>query len=521
MSIAELLLVYELYRTASRHLSPVAAAALWEALLKESLLISDSFVPVIDTALAFHWRSLVSPNFPRSLPHFKTFGLQLIDLIHRISSAYNSVTPKGDQSSLPLLCRFVDAVNLFGAFVLKYAPVIRAIESNGLDISALGSHPSLLGEFIDKTQEPLPDLSPTAAILFFNAVQNIPNIPKRYLVKMNVSLGQCLHSIATDTVTLQNAVKYLWRGVGQLTELEQYEHAGEVASELYAILKDSDATGAIFQYLVSQSALAYKARMQVFLEEFDPSNREWLFVREAERLWSRFLNPEISPMFTVAQKFFATIPNGTTLVRLGKTMEQIKAWAAANKNLTIVLLDDLPDHRPQLTAAVVSFRGTDKLQTVPIDIDLDEAAMRYEVFKQIIAPTKTPPAVESAARAMVSASGRGKRPLKKPPVKAPVVVAPEDLTVSFAKEAAKLNHPEFHRFVADLDRAFEPLKPILADPGTDTAVFLSSIRNAHVIPLEVVAAFAGFTTLYHDFSIMSALNRKAPSTDPPTYGNPH
>jgi hypothetical protein len=521
LCIAERILVYHLYRTAVDHLLPDTAATMWESVLKDPALVSEAFVPAIDTALAFHWRSIIGENFPRSLPHFQDFGNELKSLITRISDAYNAVVAKSEPASLPLLCRLVDAINLFGAITLKYAPVIRSIEANGLDVRALGSHQSLLGEFINKAQEPLPDLSPTAAILHFNTVQNVRNIPSKYFVKMTVYLGQCLHSISTDTVTLQNAVKYLWKGVLQLIELEQFEHAGEVASEVYAILNGSDVTGSIFQYFVAQAALAYKSRMQSFLEECEPSNREWLFVRESERLRNRFMNPDISPMFTVAQKYFATIPNGTTLVRLSRTMEQIKAWVAANKALTVILLDDLPDFRPHLTAAVITFRDGDKIQAVPIDLDLDEAAMKYEVFKQIIAPTKVTPPADAASRSQASPTTKSRRPVKRAPVKAPIAAPVEDHASSFAKDAVKLNHPEFQKFLADLDGAFDPLKQIFADRPSDTGLFLSSLKNAHVIPLEIVSAFAPFTTLYHDFSIMSALNRKAPSSDPPSYGSAH
>jgi hypothetical protein len=293
-----------------------------------------------------------------------------------------------------------------------------------------------------------------------------------------------------------------------------------VASEVYDVLKDSDISGAIYQCFIAQAALAYRARMEIFVAQAEPSNREWLFVREAERLRFRFMNPEISPMFTVAQKYFSTIPNGTAFVRLSRTMDQIKAWVMANKNLTVILLDDLPDFHPRLTAVVITFREQEKMQSVGIEIDLDDAAMKYEVFRQIIAPTKPPPPADAAARTASSPPGRGKKPAKKPPPKAPAAPPPpEDPAANFAKEVVKLNHPEFTKFVADLDHAFEPLKAVIAErPPSDTAIFLSSIRNAHSLPLEIVSTFAGFTTLYRDFSIMSAVNRKAPSVDPPKYG---
>jgi hypothetical protein len=151
---------------------------------------------------------------------------------------------------------------------------------------------------------------------------------------------------------------------------------------------------------------------------------------------------------------------------------------------------------------------------------LDEAAMKYEVFKQIIAPTKSASASNGGHRATSSPTARGKgkgrRPVAKPP---PVVIPQEVSSSSFAKEAIKQNHPEFQKFIADLDQAFEPLNALLAEKTSDTALFLSSIRNAHMIPLECVAVFTGFATFYRDFSIMAAMNRKALSSDPPSFGN--
>jgi hypothetical protein len=403
-------------------------------------------------------------------------------------------------------------------------PVIRSIEENGLDITKIGGHASLLNEFLDRTQEPLPHLSPTAGILHFNQIQNITTIPKKYAVKMNIYLGQCLHAISADDVTLQNAVKYLWKGAGQLLELEQFDLAGEVATILYGILKDSDPAGAIFQYLLVQSALAYRCRRDMLLNEFEPSNRELLFVLEADRLRNQFMNPEISPMYTASLKYFSTIPNGTQLVRLQRTMAQIKAFVAANKNCVILMLDRLPEHSPALTAAVVTLTADkDELQSCPVEIDLDEAAMNYEIFKQIIAPAKAPTAADGVVR-VEGSPGKGKGKSKRTSAKAVVAQPPpvEAKASSFAKEALKLNHPEFQKFVADLNAAFEPLQAILGErpPEATTALlFLSSIKTAHVIPLEIVTALSSFKTIYRDFSIMAAMNRKALSSDQPSFGN--
>jgi hypothetical protein len=476
----------------------------------------------VDVRLAFYWRALLSPRFPRSLPHFREFGRRVGALIQEISAAYRTALGVSEEGSLPILCRLVDAINVFGCVVLKYSPVIRGIEANGLDPTAIGSHASLMDEFMDKSQEPLPDLLPTSAVLHFNAVQNIPTIPKRYLVKMCVYLGQCLHAIANDNVTLQNAVKYLWKGSLLLTELEQFDVVGEVASELAGVLKETDITGALFQYLCAQSSIAYQSRVKMLITEFETSNRERLFLSESERLRALLLNPEVSPMFTAAQKYFAAIPNGIHLIRLGHTMDQIKAFITANKNCTICILDNLPDSERTLTGAVIVLGDPDRLQTVSIEIDLDDMAMKYEVFKQIIAPSKaaTAPVSDGPATRQASPGGKGKpKPAKKVPAKGSVGLVQDDQSLSFAKEAVKLNHPEFQKFVADLNTAFDPLKPLLADRKSDAVLFLSSIKTAHVIPLEIVDAFGEFATIYRDFSIMAALNRKTLSTEAPTFGN--
>lgn len=228
LSIAESLLVCELYIIATRHLSPEAVAAAWELWVKRLLPQSESFLPEIDVKLAFHWRSLLGRAFPRSLPHFRDFGHDLLALVRRVSAADEAVAVKGEPQALPVVCRFVDSISLFASLTLKWASVICNIEANGLDIALIGSHASLLNKFIDKTREPLPDLSPPPAVLHFNTLQNIPNIPKKYVVNLNVYLGQCLHYISNDTVVLQNAVKYLWKAAGQLIELEQFELAGEL-----------------------------------------------------------------------------------------------------------------------------------------------------------------------------------------------------------------------------------------------------------------------------------------------------
>jgi hypothetical protein len=220
-------------------------------------------------------------------------------------------------------------------------------------------------------------------------------------------------------------------------------------------------------------------------------------------------------MFTAAQKYFATIPNGIHLVRLKRTMEQIKSFVGGK---IVVILDKLPSFRSSLTAAVIVLGDRDGLQMVPVTIDLDEAAMKYEIFKQIIAPTKQALPEPGVARTESSPPGRGKG--RRPSAKAPVALpqATEEKATNFAKDALKLNHPEFQKYVADLNMAFQPLEPLLADATAAQVLFLSSIRTAHILPLEILTPFMKFNIIYRDFSIMSAMTRKALSTEAPSFG---
>jgi hypothetical protein len=115
---------------------------------------------------------------------------------------------------------------------------------------------------------------------------------------------------------------------------------------------------------------------------------------------------------------------------------------------------------------------------------------------------------------------------KSPPKKStakdpPVAHRVEDLSSTFAKEAVKLSNPEFSKYLADLDHAFEPLKEFLTERQSESVILFSSIRNAHIIPWEIVTPFSEFTTVFRDFSILSAVNRKISSVDPPTSGNIH
>ena len=71
----------------------------------------------------------------------------------------------------------------------------------------------------------------------------------------------------------------------------------------------------------------------------------------------------------------------------------------------------------------------------------------------------------------------------------------------------------------DLNEKFQPITSILPqdDNCSDTLLILSSIKNVHAIPYEILNPFERFQTIYHDFSIMSAINRKVPCTTVPVF----
>ncbi|KAK8853878.1 Cfap46p [Tritrichomonas musculus] len=524
LSIKELISVYKLYRNAAASLSPEGAYDLYENLLKGNLANLKTFIPSIDTTLVFYWRSLLSPKFPKSIVHYRTFGYEVIEIINACSDNYNNILDdKGDEAALPLLCRFVDIVNIFGYLVLKYAPVIRSIEQNGLDINLTGTNESLLSEFIDKSQEPLADLSPTAAVLHFDNVKNNDYIPLKYAVKMNVYLGQCLHAISTENVTLQSSVRYLWKGISLLTDLKEYSLTGEIAQELFSILRSSDISGAIYQFLIAQSVKAYSMRISMLQTDYPPTNRERLFVNENQRLRDAFMNPEISQMFVSSQKYFETIPNGTTLVRLGRKMEEIRNWVTNNRNCMILIIDHVTNESEGLSTSIITLGTPDKFDNVPIEIDFDEVAMKFDIFKQIISTTKTEPTntepTTPKGNSPPNSRGKGAKS-KRTASKVASAAAPKSelKDTNFAKEALKLNNPEFQKFIEDLCTAFEPLKSVLPDEHSDTILILSSHKNVHSIPFDCISAFDSFSTIYRDFSIMSALNRNSPCTEPPTFG---
>lgn len=515
MSIADQIAINKLYMKAAEFLSPDEA----DSFLKQQreIAIDPSFLPYLDLNLVYVKRILSSPDYPKNLVHYREIGRDLLGLIDSTSEYYENVAEDGpEDATLPMLTRFVEAVNLFGYLIVKYSPVIQGYEINGLDINAIGSCASLLTEFMDKTQEPLPDYSPTSAIMHFNTIQNIPNIPIHQAAVMNVLLGQCLHIISNDNVTLQNSVKFLWKGSNMLVDLKQYELAGDIAIELYSILRASDMNGAIYQYLLAQSVSTYRMRINILMSDLPPNNRETLFIKEYKRARNQFMQPENSQIFLTAQKFFDNVPNGTSLTRVTHTMADIRHLVQSNKNCCLILIDNIHGNSG-ITAAVICLGEVDTLNNTPISIDFEEAAIKFEIFKQIISTAKAPPVNNAEPSQNRGSSSKGRSKGKKSSKAVVHDVSTAEDSASFAKEAMKLNNPEFTQFINDLNVAFEPMRPIMPEKYPDTCLILSSIKDVFAIPFDCLEVFSGFTTIYRDFSIMSALNRKSLLTDTPTF----
>lgn len=531
LPICEIMSVYKLYRNAAPHMSPETAYSFYENVLKGKMLPIEKFLPTIDTLLSFWWRSLLNSKFPDSLDKYQEFGNELLKLINVSSNLYNHIADSNEHAALPFLCRLIDSVNLFGYYVLKSLPKVHRIEKNKLNNQATCDDASLVLDILQQNDDPFPDLSTTAAVMFFNNVKNIDNIPNKYCAPMNVFLGQCLHSISVDNVTLQSAVKCLWDGNNLLTEMKEYDLIGEIAQELYSILRSSDASGAIYQLLIAQSVKAYRKRISQLYTQYPSSNRERLFIHEMQRLKDAFLNPQISPMYQSCEKYFEVIPNGTSLVRLGRSFDEIRQWVTDNKNCLIILIDNLTDEETNtVTITSITFGSFDVFSNVDIEINLAEAAMKYEIFKQIISTVKeevpvSPTTTDQKATAPANTATHAKPPkaTKRTGSKMAATTATttktEEKSTSFAKEALKLNNPEFQSYIDDLNKAFEPVSSILPETCPETVIILSTQDQVHTIPLECVTAFANFQTIYHDFSIMAALNRKVALTTAPTFGD--
>ena len=226
-------------------------------------------------------------------------------------------------------------------------------------------------------------------------------------------------------------------------------------------------------------------------------------------------------------KFFEVIPNGTSLVRLGRNLDEIRQWVSNNKNCLILIIDNINELTKSTTANVASILlGTpDSFNSVEISVNFDEIAMKYQIFKQIISITKeeiestTPTSTQVVATP--TSHGKQQKAAKRSSSKiVPNAPKPqlEEKQTSFAKEALKMNNPDFEKFIDDLNETFKPVTEIIPENCPEAILILSSQEKVHSIPFECITAFENFQIIYRDFSIMSALNRKSPCTNTPTFG---
>ena len=510
LTIPETIQVYKLYIEATKLLNSKDCLDLYLA-VKESIVMPNVFLPSIDVRIAFFNNIINNPEFPENIVEYRQFGNEMLKFIESISLIYQNMIEKGDECAIPVLTRYVDIVVAFAKLVVLYRPKIEEMKLNGLDYSVIGSHVSLVNEFMDKEAEPLVDLSPTAAILHFNSVQCLPNIPLKQLAKMNVYMGICLNAVATDTITKQNAVKFLWKAIPQLIELEDHDEVQNISKELVSILKASDINGTIQMFVTAQNAIAYKSRINFLKAETPPENRELLYILENERITQRFNKPLISSMFAKTQRFFKEIPSGTALFRTNYTIDDIRKLCNEKKAF-IFVVDYTSKDENQLEGTVISFGEKDSIVQEKLFIDLDSAAMKVEIFKQIIAPPKViekEPSQETIDdKKNQQPSPRAKKSKKDKKQEAPKVVIPqEESQPEFGKIASKASNPEFNAFIADLSEKFAPITSMFP-ADCECVILVSSLQSFHTIPFSAIEAFAKFTPMYHDYSVVTALSRK-------------
>lgn len=471
----------------------------------------------LDVFIYLCQRALESDQFPKDVVEFRDVGNKIRNLIDITEDNYNQTSDLGDDESLPQLIRYVMAINLFGTIVVKFAPIISKYERQGIDYDVLGSHSSLYAEFVDESQQPLQDLSPSAAILRFNAIQNISYIPQRLKTEMTMLLGQCIHFVADDNVILQNSVNHMLSAVNLLLQSFEYQKAGILSLELFDILKETDPKGSIYQFLISQGCASYLSRMIDLENNSQPDNRELIFVHEANRLRRRFFNPNSSQMYTTSMNYFSQIKSATNLVIFNVNYDEIKNFCLSKK-ISLIVFEDFGDG---LDVSFINFNEKESMATKRITIDLDDVNMRYDIFKQIIATPKTDNADEAQKSVNATQQSKGKKPVKKSnikSIKSTTTSTSIEITSSFAREAMKTNNQEFVRFIQELENSISPVREILPiEHDNENILILSSDARVHVIPFECLDVFAKYQNIFRDLSIASAIHRQTLTSNAPSF----
>jgi len=515
MTIISYVETYEAYVAAVQFLTPDDCSSIFEEILSP-IMKRKLNLPFLDLFSAFFWKSLESFGFPKNIVVFKKTAQKLQQLIEFIEEQYISHSHTDSEQSLPFLFRYVDAVNMFGALIIKFTPMIHQIRTTGLDYDILGSHSSLLTEFVDKSQDPLPDFSPTSAILHFHSVLQLPGIPTKQLNKMYMLLGQALHYVATDDITLQNSVRYLIKAAASMVESRCYNDALVVCLELFSILKATDINGSIYHFLLSQSIKAYQMRLNMLIGGI-PYNRELIFYLEAERLRKNYMCPELSQMYNNSEKYFRIVKSGLSLLTIDSKYDEMKSFLI-NKRCILIAFEYCDS---DLVSTVVSFSDRESIGTTTVEINLDDVSMKYEIFKQIIVPIKEDKIqIDMTMKPVLLSPGQKTKKQKKQISKNPSKIASSsgsETASNFAREALKLNHPEFQAFVEELEKSFAPIKKILPFSEFESVLIISSIPKIHEIPFECLEVFTRFQSIFRDFSISSSIHRSFLQSSVPVF----
>ncbi|EAY09523.1 hypothetical protein TVAG_102720 [Trichomonas vaginalis G3] len=514
MSINETIKVYNLYKYASEFMNADDAKEFFES-ISGKLILPNSFIPSIDIRLSYLSRMIKTDKFPAIILEYRSVGRDMIQFINAMESSYATASEKGAEASIPILMRYVEVINIFGTLVVGYRPQIENMRLNGLDYEIIGSHDSILNEFIDKEQEPLVDLSATSAIMYFNSVQNIEGINKRLNAHLELLLGRCLHIIAKDVVTTQNAVKYLWNAVPLLIELDEDREAEDTAIELLGILKGSDPAGSVQMFVSGQNSRAYLRRFDQLEKNTPPENRERLFVEENKRLSFKFHRPEISPLYVKCQRFLKEVPSITALLKAQFDIEQFRK-VCTEKKLFALVVDNTSQNENNLIGSVIAYSNEkDIIEQELLKLDLETIAYKVEIFKQIIAPPKKAaetPANEGGDDKKKGGSprggkGKGKKGDKGKAQEPPKQPVQPQQSQDLGAIAGKVTNPEFIEFIDKLTKSFEPIVAKFPE-GCESILLVSSIPQFHTIPFSAIPAFSKYQVMYHDYSIISAMARK-------------
>ena len=511
LSTLEIIRSYNFFTNSAEFLDPGDAVEFYKE-INPILIDPYTFMPSVDFRLAINQRMLLSDIFASSVVEFNDFGRDILKRIESAEKEYSHMLEICEEAAVPWLIRYVESVNLFGELIIQCYANLKESHEKSLEQEKNKASPSK-GSFSSQ-QTLLAELTPSAAILQFNSVQCLSNIPKKYAARLNVFMGQTLHAFANDNVTLQNSVKSLWKSVPQLIELQMFEHAGDIAYEIYEILRSSDPAGSIHMFLIAQNAIAYGTRVKCLVKEAPPNNRELLFIEENSRLSKRFMNPTISQMFNNTQKFFTIAPYGTTLLSKWVGIEEVKALSQEFGGMMYLIIEKM-DSYETMTSTLIYFTPEENIiHSTVINLDLDLVSTKTELFSHILSSSSSNNLSGINSGKRDSSRGKDKKAKEKvkdkskdKPANSPhgdSMNPPSDN----ARNALKTSNPEFTSYIDELTQCFAVTMESLPENIPNNLMVVSSNRTVHLIPFEFMGSFQKFTTIYHDFSVFCAISRK-------------